>query len=86
MYKNPLSTQSIGWIWTVELLPAQSIAVRKDLFVQIFYNFFLVPEFLKLIEWNLNREKTQFHYCGTLLTDESNVYIYNNYFLVMVCE
>lgn len=50
------------WISTVKLyvLPAQSIAMRKDLLVQIFHNFFPVLESLKLIVWNLKREKTHF--------------------------
>lgn len=56
-------------LWSC-VLPAQSIAVRKDLLVQIFHNFFLVLEFLKLIVWNLKREKKNVFSRGVLKSDK----------------
>jgi len=36
----------------IQVSPAESVAVRKDLLVQIFHNLFIL-EFFKLIVWNL---------------------------------
>jgi len=45
----------------IQVSPAESVAVRKDLLVQIFHNLFIL-EFFKLIVWNLEtiEEKKRF--------------------------